>query len=110
MFVLSVIPNTEPLAWVEAIDCSELAVSERSVPLVGKVRAVVPVVVSATSLPAVVEKAPPKEMVLPSGIVSVPVVSVTVRPATFSALNACGTAVNRTRGDISTSPLNTTPR
>ena len=53
-----------------------------SVPVVGSVSVVVPVEVKVTSF------APEKAMVVAFGIVSVPVVSVTVNPATLSALNA----------------------
>jgi hypothetical protein len=63
-------------------------VSARVIVPDGSVASVVPVVVSVRGLAPLVVKASAKEIVFPSGIVSVPVVSVTVSPPTFSALKA----------------------
>ncbi len=80
------------------------------VPVVGSVTPVVPVVVSVSALAPTVVNAPAKEIVVLLGIVSVPVVLVTVRPPTVFALKAYGTEANRIRGSISPSPLNSTVR
>jgi hypothetical protein len=76
----------------------------------GNVTLVASVTVKVKGKLPLVVKASPKLMTFPFGMVKVPVVSVTVRPFTFSALKAYGTAVNRIRGSISPSPLNSTPR
>ena len=65
--------------------------SVAKVPVVGNVRPVVPVVVNVRLL------APEKAIVVPFGIVNVPVVFVTFNPFTFFAFIAYGAAVNRIR-------------
>jgi hypothetical protein len=54
----------------------------------GSVAFVVSVAVSVNGNAPLVENASPNDTVFPSGIVSVPVVFVTVKPLTFSALKA----------------------
>jgi hypothetical protein len=81
-----------------------------SVPVVGNVTFVDAVVVSVRAFAPEVVKASAKEIVLLFGMVKVPLVSVTVKPATLSALKAWGTAANLTLGLISPSLLNSIPR
>ncbi len=79
------------------------------VPVVGSVTLVVPVVAKVNGFAPVVVKASAKLMVFAFGIVNVPVVLVTVKPDTFSALKAYGTAANLTLV-LKFSPLNVMSR